>query len=102
MKVERKIASRETTNVRNWNGYGSKRMAWGTPGRKCQNIHPPNQATCTEPEAILPQKWVIASAMRSAGERLAALVASSWAISSILRCVSASRDSGVGGDASRG
>src|SRR5215203_6118126 len=37
----------ETTNVRNWNGYGSKRMAWGTPGRKCQSIHPPNQATCT-------------------------------------------------------
>ena len=65
MKVERKIASRETTSVRKLKGQGSIYFVGRTV---LAMTHTENQMTCTQTKAIEPQNRVIQSAIRSADD----------------------------------
>src|SRR4030095_9109761 len=89
MKVDRKIASSETTRVRNVNGNGS---ICRNPGVELRSIHPPNQTTWTHTKVILPQKLAIASATRSDLVRSCLAASSNCLIISTLRLVRSSDD----------
>src|SRR6185369_5803442 len=89
MKVERKIASNETTNVRKVKGNGS---ICGRPGIMLKPIQPPNQTICTQTKVILPQKLAILSATRSALVRSCLADSSNFRTILTLRFVSSSTD----------
>src|SRR3954447_26187802 len=92
MKVERKIASSDTTKVRNVNGNGSICQAAGMNGKVNTAIQIPNHATWMYTNAIDPTKRLMESARRSVRERSASADFSSWATISTLRLVSSSSE----------
>src|SRR6266576_3076717 len=89
MKVDRKIASSETTSVRKVNGNGSICLI---PGMTLRTTQPPNHPTWTQTKVILPQKRAIASATRSDLDRSCLAASSNCLIISTLRFVRSSDD----------
>src|SRR4051812_37124099 len=92
MNVERKIASSETTNVKNVNGNRSIRHAVGMNGNDEAAIHNANHTTWMYTKFIDPTNRLIASASRSVSDRSASAAFSSSATISTLRRVSSESD----------
>src|SRR4029453_15634965 len=85
MKVERKMASRETTSVKKLKGYGS--IGW-IGKAVLPTIHPANQTTWAQTNKIDPHNRVMRSATISAKVCLACAAFSSFAMVLTFRSVS--------------
>src|SRR5688572_15726266 len=93
INVDRKIASNETMSVRKVKGKGS---ICAIPGIEFTRIQPPNQATCTHTNLMLPQKLAIFSAKQSEGVRCSLAACSSLVTVSTFCSVNCSADKPAG------
>ena len=92
IKVERKIASKETASVRKVKGNGS---TCGKPGSELRRIQALNQVAFTHTKVMLPQNPAIFSAKRSVGVRCSLAASSSFVTVSTFFSVNWSADGSV-------